>query len=49
MRSRFLLSNSKMATFLGISLSTLLRLRKAGLLRAGRHYLPVGIGKNDLF
>lgn len=45
MRSRFLLSNSEMATFLGISLSTLKRLREAKLLRAGKHYLPVGIGK----
>ena len=44
MNTRFTLTNAEMASALRISLSTLRRLRDAGILRPGKHYLPVGNG-----
>jgi len=43
-RTRFSLTNNEMAQVLGISISTLKRLRAQRILRPGKHYLPIGTG-----
>jgi hypothetical protein len=44
MKTRFTHTNAEIVEFLGISLSTLKRLRSTSFFRPGKHYIPIGTG-----